>query len=354
MSVSSINGSDPSQQAQLTQQAQQAQQIQQMQALLGIQGSDANSTPSAMSTSLTFPSTTDQANFSKAGQMMNQLSQLQKNNPSEFASVTQQISQELNTQAQNCNDPREAQRLTSFSAQFAQAAQTGSMAPLAQGQQAGQGQRTKGGFRGGAMGAVFGDVSRSLASVSSNAGAIGSNAGVAGGLLGALENIVAGDLSALASNAGLSGSATPGQMLAQLQANNPAEFKAVTAKISQDLAAQAQSNTDPLQSQVMSDISRKFADASQTGSMASLEPSRHERREFHKLRELEAMAAKQTQTGDDGLSSLLAQSASSASNSTTSGIDASNWSVLQGLGSGTNSSYNNQGMGAILGSAVLS
>jgi hypothetical protein len=353
MSVSSVNGYDPSQQTQQSQQSQQMQQMQQMQALLGIQGINPNSATTSLATNLTAPSTTDQVNFSQTGQLMSQLSQLQKSNPSEFSAATQQISQELSSQAQNCADPRESQKLAAFSQQFAQASQTGSMSPLASGHHAGHGHRARGGAKGGALSDVDSDISQSLASLSSNAGLIGSNAGLSGGLFGALNKIIANDLNAMASNAGISGSgsASPGQLLGQLhklQKNDPAEFQAVTEKISQDLAAQASSSTDPMQRRMLTDFSRKFADASQTGSMASLRPGH------------DGLAAQSPGTGGQlqadmqELASVLTQGMSGVLTNATS---TSNWGLLQGMGSTANGAYpnssgTNQSMGAILNSAV--
>jgi len=56
--------------------------------------------------------------------------------------------------------------------------------------------------------------------------------------------------------------------LQQLQTTDPAKFKAVTQKISDDLAAQAQSGGNPM----LTKLSQKFAQASQSGSMDSLQP----------------------------------------------------------------------------------
>jgi len=346
MSVSSISGYDP---------VQQMQQMQQLQALLGIQGNGANSPASSLATSLTFPSTSDQANFSKTGQMMSQLSQLQKSNPSEFSAVTQKISQDLGSQAASCGDAQESQRLTAFSQKFAEASQTGSMAPLASGHGSGRAHRAKGGSGGGALSELYSIVSQDLSGLS-NAGAVSSNAGALSGPDGpirAIDKIIARDL-ALASNAGLSGSAGPGQLMAQLsqlQQTNPAEFQAVTQKISQDLAAQAGSSTDPLQNRVLTDFSRKFADASQTGSMSSLRPGHHGHHGHQ--------GSQASSTGDELLSELSKLAgifSQDLSNAAANATGKSSWSLLTGLGTSANNAYaaNNQSMGAILGSAVLS
>lgn len=66
-----------------------------------------------------------------------------------------------------------------------------------------------------------------------------------------------------------------GQMMsqmAQLQNTDPTKFKATAQQISTDLAQQAQSAGTIQQSQMLSGLSTKFAQAASTGSMDSLKP----------------------------------------------------------------------------------
>lgn len=60
--------------------------------------------------------------------------------------------------------------------------------------------------------------------------------------------------------------------LAQLQQTDPDKFKTVTESISKDLASKAQTSTDSKQTQMLTDLSQKFDEASQTGDMSSLRP----------------------------------------------------------------------------------
>ncbi len=58
--------------------------------------------------------------------------------------------------------------------------------------------------------------------------------------------------------------------LKQLSAQNPAEFKQVTAQIAQQLTAAAQSSTDPTQAAALNNLASNFTQASQTGQFSSL------------------------------------------------------------------------------------
>jgi hypothetical protein len=65
-----------------------------------------------------------------------------------------------------------------------------------------------------------------------------------------------------------------GQTMSQLQqlaTSNPSEFKAATQKISDDLAAAAKNETDSKKSSFLEKLSGKFAEASTSGSMSSLQ-----------------------------------------------------------------------------------
>jgi hypothetical protein len=59
--------------------------------------------------------------------------------------------------------------------------------------------------------------------------------------------------------------------LQRLAASDPTRFKAVTQKISDQLATEAKSETNPQQSKFLESLSGKFAEASKSGSMSSLE-----------------------------------------------------------------------------------
>lgn len=67
-----------------------------------------------------------------------------------------------------------------------------------------------------------------------------------------------------------------GSTLSKLQnllSSDPDKFKEVTAKISADLATQAEATDDEAKSQMLSDMSARFAEASESGSMDALRPS---------------------------------------------------------------------------------
>jgi DNA-binding FadR family transcriptional regulator len=59
--------------------------------------------------------------------------------------------------------------------------------------------------------------------------------------------------------------------LQQLANTNPAQFKEVTENISSQLSALAKKGTSPEQTKLLDGLSDKFAEASKSGSMASLE-----------------------------------------------------------------------------------
>jgi len=65
-----------------------------------------------------------------------------------------------------------------------------------------------------------------------------------------------------------------GQNMSQLQklaSSDPEKFKAVTQKISDTLAKEAKDSGDSHQSEMLTKLSQKFADAAQSGSMDSLQ-----------------------------------------------------------------------------------
>ncbi|MBF0482498.1 MAG: hypothetical protein HQK81_14355 [Desulfovibrionaceae bacterium] len=75
--------------------------------------------------------------------------------------------------------------------------------------------------------------------------------------------------------AGTQALASPAAMsmnqLQNLAKSDPTRFKAVTQKISDQLATEAKSASNPEQEKLLSGLSGKFAEASKSGSMSSLE-----------------------------------------------------------------------------------
>jgi hypothetical protein len=90
---------------------------------------------------------------------------------------------------------------------------------------------------------------------------------------GAAQTPTAAD--SLDQGAGTQTLASPAAMsmiqLQRLAASDPTRFKAVTQKISDQLASEAKSESNPQQSKFLENLSDKFAAASQSGSMASLD-----------------------------------------------------------------------------------
>jgi hypothetical protein len=75
-----------------------------------------------------------------------------------------------------------------------------------------------------------------------------------------------------ADGADLSGPAQFFSALKQLSVSNPSQFKQITAQISQQLNAAAQSATDPNEAQQLTALASRFQQASQTGDFSSLLP----------------------------------------------------------------------------------
>jgi hypothetical protein len=94
----------------------------------------------------------------------------------------------------------------------------------------------------------------------------------------------------------ISGFANALKELQQLQQSDPAKFKEVTADIAKTLEADARSATGP-QSQFLSELASRFEEASQSGSMSSLEPSRsisgHHGHRHHQHSGVKSYAAQQ-------------------------------------------------------------
>jgi hypothetical protein len=212
------------------------------------------------------PASGDSAQFSQMGQMMGSLAQMQSTDPTQFKEIASKISTDLATQASSATSATQTSILNDLSAKFATAAETGSMSSLEpsgghHGGHGGKSGRMSGSSRD-AMNTVASTIASDLGSVSNASSAIGSNAG-----------------SIVTSNAGLIGMGGPQAMftlmnqLSNLEATNPAQFKQVTQKISDDLATQALDSSDSRTSMKLAEMSAKFSVASQDGNMSSLEPS---------------------------------------------------------------------------------
>jgi hypothetical protein len=84
----------------------------------------------SLAASIGAPSDSVSANLSSMGQYFNELQQLSTQNPAEFKTITAEISQKLDTQAQNSSDPTQAAQLKAIAARFDQASQTGDFSSL--------------------------------------------------------------------------------------------------------------------------------------------------------------------------------------------------------------------------------
>jgi hypothetical protein len=91
--------------------------------------SNTQSTASANASSASASSPASSSSVSKPGELMSKLSQLLEQDPAKFKQVTQQIADELKTEAASASGPQ-AQFLTKLSDNFAQASSTGSLASL--------------------------------------------------------------------------------------------------------------------------------------------------------------------------------------------------------------------------------
>jgi hypothetical protein len=95
-------------------------------------GIDALSTTQASTTQAATAgssATTDSAQLSPMASLLNQLQQLQQNDPDKFKSVMSSIADTLRTDAQSATGPK-AERLNALADKFGQAAQTGQMPDL--------------------------------------------------------------------------------------------------------------------------------------------------------------------------------------------------------------------------------
>jgi len=118
--------------------------------------------------------------------------------------------------------------------------------------------------------------------------------------------------------AGTQALASPAAMsMSQLQnlaKSDPTRFKAVTLNISDQLASEAKSDTNPQQSKLLESLSGKFAEASKSGSMSSLE--------FHKENQQHANSSsafsKYSGQENSGMSGVFSQVGSIISNALSS------------------------------------
>jgi len=95
----------------------------------GIDALTTNQTTTASSATTGSASTTDSTQLSPMATLLNQLQQLQQNDPTQFKSVMSNIADTLKADAQNATGPK-AQHLNDLADKFSQAAQTGQMPDL--------------------------------------------------------------------------------------------------------------------------------------------------------------------------------------------------------------------------------
>jgi hypothetical protein len=75
-------------------------------------------------------SSSDSVNFSQAGQLFQQLQELQTTDPTGFKQVTANAASQLQQAAQQATDPSQASFLSNFAAKFQQASQVGNLSPF--------------------------------------------------------------------------------------------------------------------------------------------------------------------------------------------------------------------------------
>jgi hypothetical protein len=90
---------------------------------------NSQSTASSDASAASASSPASSSSVSKPGELLAKLSQLLQQDPAKFKQVTQQISDELKSQAQGASGPQ-AQFLSKLSDNFAQASSTGSLSSL--------------------------------------------------------------------------------------------------------------------------------------------------------------------------------------------------------------------------------
>jgi hypothetical protein len=282
--------------------------------IFGIQSTDESQTSTQASATSYFQTTGDQANISPMGQLMSSLGKLQSTDSTKFKKVAQQISNDLTDQAESSTDPMQAKMLTDMAANFATAAQTGNMASLA----------PKGPPPPPPSGTdeISGDKTSGNSTMSTAESVIAKDLAAATGQSYSLSG------SSAASNANTLGDMM--QLLNQLQTTDPEKFKQLTKQISEDLAAKAKNSTDEGESEMLTNMSKDFAEASSTGSTSSLKPKGHQGHHHRHGSSAGSTGLSQTssetQTGDDPMSilnSILTNDLSGLTASTATNVSAS-------------------------------
>jgi len=193
-------------------------------------------------------SKSDSSSMSQMGQMMSSLMQLSSTDTDKFKEVAQQIADELAEQAQSATTIGQSTMLTQMSANFATAAQTGSMESLKpQGPPPPPPSESSSGSGGGD---AFSAISDAIAESLSNAGISSESS---------------------ASYTGGDQMKTLMDELTKLQQSDPAAFKEVAAQIAEQLGSQAALASGG-ESGMLSDMAASFAEAAQSGSLDSLRP----------------------------------------------------------------------------------
>ncbi len=318
----------------------QLYQLSQLSNVGQIQGADSSQNGSDESAG-SISSSKDQTTLSSAGQMMGQLFQLSKTDPAKFKTVAQNVSDDLSAQAAKSTDPQQSKMLTDMAAKFSQAAKTGDMSSLKP-----QGGGSRGGSGASGVGSGQGTMDQAFNIISQDLTSAASNASV--------NSVFSMDMASLASNAanGIQDSGAMMHALEDLEKSDPAKFKAVTAQISTDLAAQAAKSTDPQQSKMLTDMADKFSQASKTGDMSSLKPKGgrgHHRKGGGSgavgsiMDELDKAVASELAT----LSNAGVGASSTLSQSTSQGLGA------MGVSQYMSSYFNSQNLNSVLGDAGL-
>jgi hypothetical protein len=127
--------------------------------------SNASNPDASQETSGTATTPAASASVSKPGELMSKLNQLLQQDPAKFKQVTQQISDELKSAAQNASGPQ-ASFLNKLSENFAQASSSGSLSSLQPSQGSGSGvsghHHHHGGGHGGGGGGIESVISTAL------------------------------------------------------------------------------------------------------------------------------------------------------------------------------------------------
>ncbi|MBF0481101.1 MAG: hypothetical protein HQK81_13095 [Desulfovibrionaceae bacterium] len=220
--------------------------------LLGVTDIDSGQTEATSVSSSGFGDTSDQANISAMGKLMSQMQNLSTSDPAQFKVLAQKISGDLSKEAASSSDSQQSKMLSQMSSDFATAAQTGSMSSLKP-----KGPPKADGSSGAGAGAM--DDAQSIISKDMKSYSLNGSTAASGASIGSNANAM-GQLM---------------QELSRLQTSDPAQFKSLAQKISDDLAAKAKDSGDSGESGMLDQMSSDFATAAKTGSMSSL--TRHRR-----------------------------------------------------------------------------